>query len=114
MPWTSTRTYIRWLRTVRRTKQISLVLVVGIAIGLIAGLLTGTGLGIFHTTLFDAYRPSTGDEKIYPSASANPEAAYWRTVEKMAAEKAAKAEKDTAESKAVKPAPKSEPKGSSR
>jgi hypothetical protein len=59
-------------------------------------LVTASGL---HTSFFDAC----------PSPGSNPEAVYWRKVEKMAAENAARAEKD-AESKLKKLASKDEDK----
>jgi hypothetical protein len=93
MPYISNREYLHQLRAVRQAKRISIVLAIGIGIGLVAGLVTGSGLGIFHTTFFDAYHPPTGDERVAHSEKEKKEAKKWEAVAKEAERRAATAEK---------------------
>jgi hypothetical protein len=95
MPWVPSKIHCRSARF-----PSSLVLLIGLSIGLGAGLVTAFGL---RATFFDAS----------PSADSNPEAVYWRKVEKIAAEQAAKAERG-AEGSLKKVAPKDEDKASNR
>jgi hypothetical protein len=97
MPYISNREYIHQLRAVRQAKRISIVLAIGIGIGTIAGLVTGSGLGIFHTSLFDAYQPTTGDERIIPSEKYKEEAIKSKAAADAAESRAANAERALAE-----------------
>jgi hypothetical protein len=82
----------------------------GITLGIAAGLTTSTALGLTRFTLFDAVRDPADDGRVNSSSpSKNAEADYWRTVARMAEEKARDAERKQGEkSKPETPAKKAE------
>jgi len=90
--------YFRRRRAFRRTMRIVIASACGATLGIVAGLATSTSLGLTKFTFFDAVRNPAYDEGVYPSGPyKNPEADYWRTVERMAAQKATESEKKHAE-----------------
>jgi hypothetical protein len=101
MPFVSNREYIHQLRAARQAKRISIVLAIGIGIGIGTGLIAGSGLGVFRTSLFDAYQLLTGDERVVHSEKEKKEAKKWEAAAKGAERRAANAERALAEIKAA-------------